>query len=171
MAPSERARQVPTAARTDPAAAHRLAGWCRGGEEGLHQSLESAFRWELRAAERGHVEAQYDTACASHAGRGVEVDYVAAAKWFGKAAEQGHRDYPFNLGVALAQGTGTRRLPQNSSWRLRGTEGGRPRRVGCYGEPRLALQRKNRRGAGPRTREHTGGARRTRTRRAATRRR
>jgi len=58
MAPSDRARQVMTAARTDPAAAHRLAGWYHGGEEGLHQSLELAFRWELRAAEGGHLEAQ-----------------------------------------------------------------------------------------------------------------
>jgi len=57
MAPSERARQVLTAARTDPAAAHRLAGWYEGGEEGLHQSVELAFRQglagELLATSRG----------------------------------------------------------------------------------------------------------------------
>jgi len=43
MAPSERARQLLAAARTDPAAAQQLAGWYECGEEGLHQSVELAF--------------------------------------------------------------------------------------------------------------------------------
>jgi TPR repeat protein len=87
MAPSERARQVMSDARTDPAAAHRLAGWYRGGEEGLFMSLELAFRWELQAAERGHIEAQYNMGICCLKGVGVTVDYEAAATWFAKAAE------------------------------------------------------------------------------------
>jgi hypothetical protein len=58
MAPSERARQALTAARTDPAAAHQLAGWYEGGKEGLHQAVELAFRQglagELLATSYGH---------------------------------------------------------------------------------------------------------------------
>ena len=99
-----------TAARTDPAAAHLLARWYHRGEEGLHQSLESAFTWGLRAAERGHVGAQYDTACAYNEGVGVAVNDAAATTWFEKVAEQGNPDAQFNLGVALAEGKGT---PQN----------------------------------------------------------
>jgi TPR repeat protein len=110
MAPSERARQVMTAARTDPAAAHCLAGWYRGGEEGLFQSPGLAFRWELRAAEGGHLEAQSLVARAYKMGAGVVVDVAAATAWFGKAAERGYRSAQFNFGVALELGQGT---PQN----------------------------------------------------------
>ena len=46
---------------------------CRGGEEGLHQSPELAFRWGLRAAERGHVDAQFNTGVFYENGEGVEV--------------------------------------------------------------------------------------------------
>jgi len=107
MAPSERARQVMTAARMDPAAAHRLAGWYREGEEGLHQSLELAFRWGLRAAEGGHVHAQVNTACCYIEGLGVAVDDAAAVAWFEKAAERGDQEARYNLGVVLAKGKGT----------------------------------------------------------------
>jgi len=99
------------AARTDPAAAHRLAGWYSGGEEGLHQSLELAFRWELRAAEGGHLDAQVNAACAYIEGAGVAVDDAAGVAWLEKVAEGGDRDAQYNLGVALAVGrNGT---PQN----------------------------------------------------------
>jgi len=110
MAPSQRARQVMNAARTDLASAHRLAGWYRGGKEGLHQSLGLAFRWYLQAAEGGHLEAQVHMGCVYSVGEGVAVDYAAAATWFEKAAGRGDRVAQFNLGLALAHGTGT---PQN----------------------------------------------------------
>jgi len=100
-----------TAARTDPVAAHHLAGLYRGGEEGLLQSPELEFRWELLAAEHGHVEAQYTTGCMYNNGEGVRVDHAAAATWFEKAAEQGDQRAQFNLGCFFEHGTGT---PQNS---------------------------------------------------------
>ena len=110
MAPSQRARQVMSAARTDPAAAHRLAGWYRGGDEGLLQSPQLAFRWNLQAAERGHGEAMFETASAYQAGDGVEVDRAAAMMWIEKAADRGDRVAQYNLGTALEHGIGT---PQN----------------------------------------------------------
>ena len=97
MALSERARQVMAATRTDPAAAYFMAGWYRGGEEGLHQSQGLAFRWELRVAEGG----QSWVGWAYHAGVGVSVDYEASTTWYGKAAARGDRAAPFNLGSAL----------------------------------------------------------------------
>jgi len=100
MAPSERARRVLTAARTDPAAAHRLAGWYRGGKEGLHQSPGLAFRWELRAAKRGHVKAQGRVASAYNTGSGVAADHVAATAWFGKAASRADRAEGHGVGDA-----------------------------------------------------------------------
>ena len=110
MAPSERSRQVMAAARTDPVAAHCLAGWHRGGQEGLHQSLELAFRWELRAAEGGHLDAQANTACGYIGGLGVAVDNAEAVVWFEKAAQRGNRRAQYNLGVAFEKGSGA---PQN----------------------------------------------------------
>ena len=134
MAPSERARQVMTAARTDPAVAHRLAGWYRGGEEGLFQSPGLAFRWEWRAAEGGHMEAQRCVAWAYYVGVGVKVDHAAAATWFGEAAERGDRDAQFNFGVALAQGKGT---PQNfelaATWYQRAADQGDAGAMGNLG--------------------------------------
>ena len=45
----------------------------------MHQSPELAFRWGLRAAERGHVDAQFNTGVFYENGEGVEVDHAAAA--------------------------------------------------------------------------------------------
>jgi hypothetical protein len=108
MAPSDRARQVMTDARTDPAAAHQLACWYREGEEGLFESPELAFRWNLRAAEGGHIEAQLSTDICYDYGEGVaDVDHEAAVTWFKSAAERGNRSAQFNLGYAFEYGKGT----------------------------------------------------------------
>jgi len=122
----------------------------------LFQSPELAFRWELRAADGGHLEAQSLVGWAYDGGEGVAVDYAAAAMWFEKAAERGNRLAQFNLGIIAFKllGEGT---PQNyelaATWFL--PEGGRPRRRGCDGGTRLFLRRGKRRGAGPRARERT----------------
>jgi len=106
MAPSELARQALTAARTDLAAAFQLAGWYSEGQEGLHQSLELAFRWELRAAERGHLEAQSYVGCMYGDGEGVAVDSAAAAMWTERAARRGQIHSQYNLGCAYDCGEG-----------------------------------------------------------------
>ena len=47
-------------------------------------------RWFRRAAERGHMQAQYLLAhCLQH-GRGVRSDEQEAMQWYMHAAEQGH---------------------------------------------------------------------------------
>jgi len=121
-------------ARTDPAAAHRLAGWYREGGEGLFLSPGLAFRWELRAAERGHAVAQTCVACAYNDGSGVGVDYVAAAMWYGNAAERGDKNAQYNLGVALVHGKGT---PQNyelaATWFQRAADQGDADAMGNLG--------------------------------------
>jgi len=101
MAPSERARQVLAAARTDPAVACLLDRWYRGGEEGLFQSPGLAFRWDLRAAEGGHLVAQCKVGCAYDVGVGVEVGYEVAATWLTQAVERGDRSAQYNLGLSL----------------------------------------------------------------------
>ena len=65
-----------------------------------------AFRWELQAAERGHLDAQGYVGCAYRVGQGVAVDYAAAATWLKKAATRGHSTAQFNIGLAYEGGTG-----------------------------------------------------------------
>jgi len=84
--------------------AHSLAGWYHRGEQGLYQSLGLAFRWELHAAERGHLDAQAYVGCAYSAGDGVAVNYEAAVTWFERAAGRGHLLSQYNLGCAFEIG-------------------------------------------------------------------
>ena len=43
-----------------------------------------------KAADQGHVEAQYNLGMSYHYGIGVDEDESLAAEWYGKASEQGH---------------------------------------------------------------------------------
>ena len=49
-----------------------------------------AARWFRKAAEQGHVDAQYMLGDCYCYGKGVPLDEDEAEKWFRKAAEQGH---------------------------------------------------------------------------------
>ena len=52
---------------------------------------EDAFKWYLRAAVAGHIEAQYSVCHMYSAGDGVTKNDVVAFKWCDVAALQGHR--------------------------------------------------------------------------------
>ena len=59
----------------------------------------SQFYWLKRAAELGHIKAQYYLGDCYHYGfRGVSQDYVEAVKWYRKAAEQGYAWAQYDLG-------------------------------------------------------------------------
>jgi TPR repeat protein len=75
----------------------------------LHLSSELAFRWDLRAAERGHVDAQVNMGVLYDHGEGVEVDYAAAA-WLKKAAGRGDRVAQLKLGAHLVRWGRLKRL-------------------------------------------------------------
>ena len=59
-----------------------------------------------KAAERGHVDAQYVFALMCDSGLGVERDQAVATTWFLKAAEQGHAEAQFELGKHYYMGKG-----------------------------------------------------------------
>ena len=62
-------------------------------EEGLVGATEDykeAAKWYLKAAEKGHAQAQYKMGTMYTLGKGVYKDRIEAAKWFGKAAQQGY---------------------------------------------------------------------------------
>ncbi|GHT32760.1 hypothetical protein AGMMS49592_0010 [Endomicrobiia bacterium] len=45
---------------------------------------------QIKKAEQGFAEAQYNLGVMYYKGEGVKQDYKEAIKWFKKAAEQGH---------------------------------------------------------------------------------
>ncbi len=69
-----------------------------------------AALWYHKAAEQGHVGAQFAVATCYSDGTGFGQDDVAAARWYQKAAEQGHAEAQFALGAAYAEGIG---IPQS----------------------------------------------------------
>jgi TPR repeat protein len=76
----------------DARAQYRLASMYGTGD-GAPQSMDSAARWYLAAAEQGHEMAAYKLAILYLRGRGVpRKDYVQAYRWFGVSAELGVGD-------------------------------------------------------------------------------
>ncbi len=65
-----------------------------------------AFAMFLKAAEEGHLEAQFSTGYSYNIGRGTTKDSVKAAEWYKKAANQGHVVAMNNLGLLYLNGKG-----------------------------------------------------------------
>lgn len=92
-------------------------------------SDDETWRWLLRAAEGGSVEAQRDAGASLATGgwRKTEVpqDLSAAVAWYRRAAEAGHADAQFNLASMLAEGEGCDRdLTAARQWLRRAVTGG-----------------------------------------------
>jgi len=54
-----------------------------------HNDYVLAARWSQKAAEQGHIKAQYYLGLAYEFGIGVPQDQVVASKWYGKASDSG----------------------------------------------------------------------------------
>ena len=74
--------------------------------KGVVKDNVEAAKWYRKAAEQGHIEAQYRLGMMYGDGRGVTQDYTEAVKWFLKAAEQGNAEAQFNLAEAYYHGDG-----------------------------------------------------------------
>lgn len=70
---------------------------------GQQQDKEEALTRYRKAAQQGHMLAQYHTAETYFAGDGVPTDYVAAKEWYLKAARQGHGLSQLRLGFLTAE--------------------------------------------------------------------
>ncbi|MDA9260795.1 sel1 repeat family protein, partial [Puniceicoccaceae bacterium] len=74
---------------------------------GVPQDDVEAAKWYRKAAEQGHVEAQYNLGYMYDFGYGgVPEDDTEAVKWYRKAAEQGYAQAQYNLGMAYYYGHG-----------------------------------------------------------------
>ena len=70
-----------------------------GGSNKMATNFVRAFQLFLRAAEGGHVEAQYQVAECYVWGAGVPHDIVESDRWLRLAAENGHMYAQSDLGV------------------------------------------------------------------------
>ena len=75
-----------------------------------YDDYETAYRLFLRAAEKGHVDAQFYLGVIYYYGNGVPKHYGEAAKWNLRAANQGYALAQYNLGLMYARGEG---VPKN----------------------------------------------------------
>jgi TPR repeat protein len=67
----------------------------------VEQNDVEAVRWYRAAAEQRHAGAQFNLGAMHYNGKGMVVDYAAAAKWWKLAASQGHEEAITNLPLAL----------------------------------------------------------------------
>jgi len=84
-------------------------GLAAAGGNGVPQDYAAAARDYLKAAEKGHMAAQYNLAWLYENGLGVKRDYKQAAAWYRKAADQGDPESQNNLGLLYASGQGVPR--------------------------------------------------------------
>ncbi|KAF8947428.1 hypothetical protein BGZ52_007849, partial [Haplosporangium bisporale] len=57
------------------------------------------MEWYLKAADQGHMGAQFNIGFLYDDGQGVPQDYSQAMKWYLKAADQGDMDAQLNIGL------------------------------------------------------------------------
>ncbi len=75
----------------------------RAGEKGLMEAQfvlsgllrnkhsDASMRWLQKAADAGHIEAQYELGRQYEKGRNIERNEQLASRWYSMAAYQGHR--------------------------------------------------------------------------------
>ncbi|KAG0229820.1 hypothetical protein BGW42_001346 [Actinomortierella wolfii] len=83
-----------------------VASKFKEGVAGVVKSDYLASVWYRRAAEQGHIDAQYQLGEYLHLGKGVVRCYTEAASWYLKAASQGHAEAQIALGWAYQYGLG-----------------------------------------------------------------
>ena len=89
------------------------------------QNYEEAAKWFRKAAEQGHVYAQYNLGYCYDSGEGVTQNYEEAAKWYRKAAEQGRVEAQFSLGCCYYSGEGvTQNHEEAAKWFRKAAEQG-----------------------------------------------
>ena len=84
-----------------------------------------ALKCFMKAAEKGHVEAQYNLGVMYHNGYGVVQNYTEAVNWYMKSAEQGFAEAQNNLGTMYANGEGiARNYTEALKWYRKSAEQG-----------------------------------------------
>ena len=109
----------------DPESQNQLGDNYYYGHNGKQQDYNKAARWYRKAAERGHMYAQYNLAFCYDRGLGVPALPVEAAKWYKKAAEQGHAPSQCSIGLCYETGGGViKDLTEAVGWYKKAAEQG-----------------------------------------------
>lgn len=88
-------------------------------------TTSKAFKWFLKAAELGHIHAQFWVAHMYSHGEGVKQDFPAAFKWYSRAAKQGDVTSQTNLGVCYANGKGAdQNMEEAIKWYIKAAKQG-----------------------------------------------
>lgn len=105
--------------------AYNLAMKYYTGDYCCKQDLALAASWFRKAADLGHVRAQFYMGSAYDGGYGVERDYEEAYAWYRRAAAEGDRDAQSGLGGLYAAGNGVEQdYEKAAAWYRRAAEGG-----------------------------------------------
>ena len=124
-----RTREVPDEAERDFRSGVRFAEG-----DGVPQDYARAAQHYRRAAEKGHIPAQYNLAYLYENGLGVDKNPEEAACWYRKAAEKGDAESQVNLGVLYSAGTGVAQSDiEAARWYARAAEQGDLRGISNLG--------------------------------------
>jgi len=72
-------------------------------------AYRAGLKWVRRAAEQGHIGAQYFLGAELATGENVRKNLSQSAYWYGRAAAQGHSEAQYNLALMYWTGEGVRR--------------------------------------------------------------
>jgi TPR repeat protein len=97
---------LPYAENGVPFAQYVVGAIMDGGFGNPEKKPEEAVKWYLRAAEKGHPEAQAALARNYEEGRGTMQDFVQARRWYLAATEQDIREASYGLAVLESRGLG-----------------------------------------------------------------
>jgi len=77
--------------------------------EGVKQDRREAVQWFRKAADLGHMNAQFILGTMYDKGEDLALDQGEAFRWYRKAAEQGHKQAQFNVGYMYTMGEGVKK--------------------------------------------------------------
>ncbi|MDR1311560.1 MAG: SEL1-like repeat protein [Burkholderiaceae bacterium] len=98
------------------------------GDGPVARQIDTALRWMRKAAEQGHIEAQFNLSVALTNGEGIAPDQQEALVWLKKSAEQGLPAAQYNLAEYYFQGLGvTQDYQEARNWYLKAAEQGESR--------------------------------------------
>ncbi|RHZ84319.1 hypothetical protein Glove_83g87 [Diversispora epigaea] len=80
---------------------------------------KEAFKWYLKAAEKGFSMAQHNLGDCYETGYGIDRDEVKAFEWFKKASENDYADSQYRLGKRFYEGCGTKKDIVNAIYWLK----------------------------------------------------
>ena len=89
---------------------YEMGMYCKEGD-GYHRYLKEAAEYFRKAAEKEHIQAQYQLALAYYTGAGVKKDEAESIRWLEKAAAKSHKE----AGELLAELREKQRIKQEKT--------------------------------------------------------